>query len=98
MARTDSEQLEKEVAALDELIASVQRSLDVKLLPDAGRAKVEAAARAERRRLDALPMRITRGDGSQFDRYPNGREVEVIEAVEGVEAGCPSPLERGVSP
>jgi hypothetical protein len=36
-----------------------------------------AGEAAEVARRNALPQRKTRGDGSQYDKYPDGREVEV---------------------
>jgi hypothetical protein len=50
-----------------------QARLDEALLDDAEREQL-AAQRAAR---NAMPQRKTRGDGSQYDRYPDGRVVEV---------------------
>ena len=58
----------------------MQARLDNALLSDADR---EAAAKAEKARIDALnakPVRKTRADGTQYDRYQDGRRVEVPDA------------------
>jgi hypothetical protein len=50
-----------------------QARLDERLLDDAERERL-AAERAAR---NAMPQRKTRADGSQYDKYPDGRVVEV---------------------
>jgi len=49
------------------------------LLDDDERAKRDAESKARRAALDALPERKTRGDGTMYDRYPDGRRVEVTQ-------------------
>jgi hypothetical protein len=84
--RGSQKQVERRMAQLTARRAQLEALLADALLDDAARVKRDDARRAERARLDALPHRIVRGDGSMFDRYPNGREVDVEEpAVEVVE-------------
>jgi hypothetical protein len=56
---------------------AAQSALDDALLDDDEREKKGAEAKARRAALDALPTRKVRGDGSQFDKYPDGRIVEI---------------------
>jgi hypothetical protein len=56
---------------------AAQSALDDALLDDDERAKREAESKARIAALNALPQRKTRGDGSQYDKYPDGRRVEV---------------------
>lgn len=57
--------------------AEAQSMRDEALMDDDERAKPAAENNAHCDALDALPQRKTRGDGSQYDRYPDGRVVEV---------------------
>ncbi len=66
-------EVEARINALHQEHAGAQARLDDALLDDEGR----AAKGAEIVRRNALPHRKTRGDGSQYDRYPDGHVVEV---------------------
>lgn len=57
--------------------AAAQTELDDALEDDTTRARVTAHAANRAAELNAGPQRKTRGDGSQFDKYPDGRRVEV---------------------
>jgi hypothetical protein len=57
--------------------AAAEAALDEALLDDDVRAEREAEAKARLDALNALPQRKVRGDGSQYDKYPDGRRVEV---------------------
>lgn len=47
------------------------------IVPEPGDERLAAADKVRRDALNAAPQRKTRGDGSQYDRYPDGRVVEV---------------------
>lgn len=70
-------EVEKRIGALAARREQAQAALDDALMDDAERAERDAAAKARRDALNALPTRKTRGDGSQFDKFPDGRRVEV---------------------
>lgn len=57
--------------------ATAQAQLDDALLDDDERAKRDASSDMRRARLNAEPQLKTRGDGSQYLKYPDGRRVEV---------------------
>jgi len=57
--------------------AAAQSMLDDALMGDTERTKRDAESKARRDALNALPTRKVRGDGTMFDRYPDGRCVEV---------------------
>ena len=67
------DQVEKQLKQLQARRDAAQASLDDALLDDESRAR----RTAERAARNALPQRKTRRDGSQYDRYPDGRVVEV---------------------
>jgi hypothetical protein len=66
-------EIEKRLRALQAQWDDAQHRLNDALLSDAARA-AQATAIAERNRQ---PQRKTRGDGSQYDVFPDGRIVEV---------------------
>ena len=70
-------EVERRIQQLTKHRAEAQARLDEALLNDADRAAIAAADKARRDALNAAPQRKTRGDGSQFDRYFDGRVVEV---------------------
>ena len=63
-------------------IVQAQANLEEALLPDDERARRVVAR-------NALPTRKTRGDGSQDQRYPDGRIVEVAPPQEATANGVP---------
>jgi len=66
-----------QIADLQKRREVAARQLCELLLDDEGRTRL-AAENAERiRELNSRPIRKTRGDGSQYDKYPDGRRVEV---------------------
>ena len=58
--------------------AAALAQLDDALMDDAERERREAESKQRIAALNALPVRKTRGDGSQYDKYPDGRRVEVV--------------------
>ena len=68
-------ELERRLRDLQQQRDDAQRRLDDALLDDAERERLAAERMA---RFNATPQRKTRGDGSQYDRYPDGRVVEVL--------------------
>lgn len=66
--------VERRLQTLQQQRDAEQARLDESLLDDAERERRAAERRAT---FNATPQRKTRGDGSQFDRFPDGREVEV---------------------
>jgi hypothetical protein len=56
---------------------AAQAALDEALLDDDARSQRDAEGAARVAKLNAAPVRKTRGDHSQFDRWPDGRIVEV---------------------
>lgn len=70
-------EVERRLKGLQQQRNEAQARLTEALLDDAERAQRAAEDKARRDALNAAPQRKTRGDGSQFDRYPDGREVEV---------------------
>jgi hypothetical protein len=77
--------VERRITDLQARQAQAQTRLDDALMDDAARAAksaAEATQRAEAAAAAAVaPRRITRSDFSQYDRYPDGRVVEVEQAV-----------------
>jgi hypothetical protein len=71
-------EVERRLNALHQERANAQARLDESLLNDAERERLAAEDRARCDAFNAAPRRKTRGDGSQYDRYPDGRVVEVI--------------------
>ena len=57
--------------------AIAQSALDDALMDDDARAQRDAEAKARRDAANGQPRRKTRGDGSVYDRYPDGRVVEI---------------------
>jgi len=70
-------EVERRIAEGERRRASAQSALDDALLSDPERAEREAESKARRDAANALPQRKVRSDGSQYDRYPDGRRVEV---------------------
>lgn len=70
-------EVEQRIEDLTKRRERAQAALDDALLDDDERAAQEAAAKAKRDELNARPVRKVRGDGSQYDKYPDGRRVEV---------------------
>jgi hypothetical protein len=66
--------VEKRLTALRQQQLAAQQKLDEAILTDAER---DRRATERRAAFNATPQRKTRGDGSKYDRYPDGREVEV---------------------
>ncbi len=64
------ERLKRQRAGAEALLANA-------LLDDAARERLAAEDAARVDAINAMPTRKTRGDGSQYDRYPDGRVVEV---------------------
>jgi hypothetical protein len=54
-----------------------QAVLDEAMLDDAEREQLAAADKIRRDALNARPTRKVRGDGSSYDKWPDGRCVEV---------------------
>jgi len=69
--------VEKQLKQLQERRDAAQAALDDALMDDGERAR----RAAERNALNARPQRKTRHDGTQFDKYPDGRVVEVTETT-----------------
>jgi hypothetical protein len=57
--------------------AAAQAQLDEAFMDDDVRARRDAEADRRRAELNARPVRKTRGDGSQYDKWPDGRRVEI---------------------
>jgi hypothetical protein len=57
------------------VVATYRRT--VRLPRDSRNGELAAADKVRRDAFNAAPQRKVRGDGSQYDRYPDGREVEV---------------------
>jgi hypothetical protein len=70
-------EVEQRIADLQQQRDAAQAQLDEALLDDNERERRAAEARARHDALNAAPVRKVRNDGSQFDRYPDGRRVEV---------------------
>lgn len=72
-------EVESRIANVAARRAAAKAQLDDVLISDEERAQQDANNEARVAALNALPTRKTRGDGSQYDRYPDGRRVEVTE-------------------
>ncbi|HXG69761.1 MAG TPA: hypothetical protein VNJ04_04015 [Gemmatimonadaceae bacterium] len=72
-------EVESRIAKLVARRAAVKAQLDEALMSDAERARRDAESAARVSALNALPTRKSRGDGSQYDQYPDGRREEVDE-------------------
>lgn len=70
-------EVERRIAKLHKQRDDAQTRLDDALMDDDARAKAAAQSKARIDALNAAPRRKVRGDGSQYDRYPDGRVVEV---------------------
>ncbi len=70
-------EVERRIANLQKQRDDAQARLDEALLDDEMRIEREAEATARREAVNALPTRKVRGDGSMYDRFPDGRVVEV---------------------
>jgi hypothetical protein len=70
-------EVERRLKGLQQQRTEAQARLTEALLDDAERAQFAAEEKVRRDALNAAPQRKTRGDGSQYDRYPDGRVVEV---------------------
>lgn len=68
---------ERRIKILTEQRDAAQVKLDYAIMSDADRAAHDAEVAERCRILNAAPRRLTRVDGSIFDRYPDGREVEI---------------------
>ena len=68
---------EERIERLKRQRADAQALLDNALLDDAARERLAAEDASRFDAANAMPQRKTRGDGSQYDRYPDGRVVEV---------------------
>ena len=69
-------EIEGRIARRQKELDDAQAQLD-EALDDTERARGEAEAKARRDALNAAPQRKVREDGSEYDRYPDGRVVEV---------------------
>jgi hypothetical protein len=65
------------IADVQKRIDTAQAQLDEALLDDAERAQRDAEGAARIAASNAMPQRKVRGDGTQYDRWPDGRVVEV---------------------
>jgi hypothetical protein len=70
-------EVQRRIAALQKQRDDAQARLDEALLDDDARERLAAEGKARRDALNAAPQRKVRGDGSEYDRYPDGRVVEV---------------------
>jgi hypothetical protein len=70
-------EVERRLKGLQQQRTEAQARLTEALLDDAERAQLAAEEKVRRDTLNAAPQRKTRGDGSQYDRYPDGRVIEV---------------------
>jgi hypothetical protein len=70
-------QVERRIQDIRKRRAQAEAQLADALLDDAERERLAAEDKARRDALQAAPIRKTRGDGSQYDRYPDGRVVEI---------------------
>lgn len=75
--RGSIKEIEQRLDKAERRRAAAQAQLDEALMDDADRAKRDAESQARRDALNAAPVRKRRGDGSQYDRYPDGRVVEI---------------------
>ena len=71
-------EVERRIMNLQKERDEAQARLDEALLDDTERERRAAEAKAQRETRNAAPQRKVRGDGSQYDRYPDGRVVEVM--------------------
>lgn len=72
-------EVESRIADVRRQQDDAERQLADALLDDGARAQKESEARTRRDALNAAPVRKVRGDGSRYDKYPDGRVVEVID-------------------
>jgi hypothetical protein len=70
-------EVKKRIDDLQRRIDAARAQLDEALLDDAARAARDAASAERAAAARALPVRKTRADGTQYDKYPDGRRVEV---------------------
>ena len=70
-------EVQRRLEDLDRRREEAQAALDEALLDDDVRAKRDAEAAANIAALNAQPQRKMRGDGTMYDKYPDGRRVEV---------------------
>jgi hypothetical protein len=70
-------EVEDRIERLVQQRADAQARLDEALLDDEARATRDAETAARLAKLNAGPVRKVRHDGSMFDRYPDGRVVEI---------------------
>lgn len=70
-------EVEQRIAARERRCAAAQAQLDEALLDDDVRAKRDAEADMRRAELNTRPVRKVRGDGSMYDRFPDGTRVDV---------------------
>jgi hypothetical protein len=70
-------EVEHRIKVLQQQRTEAQARLDEALLDDTERERRAAEAKARLDALNAVPQRKVRGDGSRYDRYSDGRVVEV---------------------
>jgi hypothetical protein len=70
-------EVKERIAKMQKRIDAAQIVLDDALLIASERAKKDADSAARRDKLNATPMRKTRGNGSQYDKWPDGRTAEI---------------------
>jgi hypothetical protein len=68
---------ERRIASHEKRRADAQAQLDEALLDDVARETLTGDRAAYAAERNARPTRKTRGDGSQYDKYPDGRIVEI---------------------
>lgn len=69
--------VERRIISVEKRRAVAEARLAAALLDDATREQLAAENKARRDALNALPTRKRRGDGSEYDRFPDGRVIEV---------------------
>lgn len=73
---------ERRLGEVEAIRVQVQGRLDTALLSDAERERIAKEDKQKRDASNAAPQRKTRGNGTRYDKYPDGRCVEVtLEAV-----------------
>ena len=70
-------EVERRIADVEKRRVAAEAALNEALLDDAERDRLNASRAAEVARKNALPQRKFRGDGSQYDKWPDGRIEEV---------------------
>jgi hypothetical protein len=70
-------EVEHRISKLTKRRADAAARLAEAMLDDPEREHLAAEGKAPREASNAAPQRKTRGDGSQYDKYPDGRVVEI---------------------